>query len=74
MYRVKSADERAYQKYRHHLAELEAAIDRIRRMHNNGESDFLAPGKWCAGCGEVYPCKTIRILQGVDLDPLPTLS
>jgi hypothetical protein len=47
-----------------HVAELEEALDRIRRMHNNGESDFLAPGKWCAGCGQVYPCDTIKVLRG----------
>ena len=47
----------------HHVAELEAAIDRVRRLHRQADSP-LAPGKWCPGCGEVVPCATIRALNG----------
>jgi len=50
-----------------HIAELEAAIDRVRRLHSQPQ-EFLAPGKWCPGCGWVEPCPTIRALNGTS-DP-----
>lgn len=59
-----------------HVDELEAAVDRIRRMHPRGEdeSSALAPGLWCPGCGEPRTdngfgaCRTRRVLEG-DADP-----
>lgn len=47
-----------------HERELEEAIDRVRKLHTNELGQLLAPGKWCVGCGETYPCFTIRILNG----------
>lgn len=47
-----------------HVRELEAAIDRVRRFHSQRSEIGLAPGKWCPGCGEVEPCRTIRALNG----------
>lgn len=44
--------------------ELEAAIDRIRQVHDQEQPGLLAPGRWCPGCGETIPCKTIRALNG----------
>ena len=55
-----------------HVAELEAAVDRVRRMHPRGseESHNLEPGLWCPGCGEQRrdrgfgACRTRRVLDG----------
>lgn len=49
-----------------HVAELEAAIDRVRRLHSQDDG-YLAPGKWCPGCGEVAPCSTVRALNGQEV-------
>lgn len=43
---------------------LEAAIDRVRRLHDNEQYGLLAPGRYCPGCGEEIPCRTIRALNG----------
>jgi hypothetical protein len=53
-------------------AELEAAVDRVRRMHPRGSEDSrpLAPGRWCPGCGETRTlegygsCRTRGVLDG----------
>ena len=47
-----------------HVRDLEAAVDRVRRMHPRGaeESSALAPGLWCPGCGE--ECRIRRALDG----------
>lgn len=47
-----------------HVLELEAAIDRVRALHDQDDTGLLAPGRWCPGCGEPTPCKTIRALNG----------
>ena len=44
-----------------HVAELEAAIDRVRFLHS--QDGPLAPGKWCPACGDDQPCRTIRALN-----------
>lgn len=46
-----------------HVAELEPALDRVRRLHSQDDS-LLEPGKWCPGCGHEEPCPTIRALKG----------
>lgn len=43
--------------------ELEAAVDRIRRLHDQDDS-VLARGTWCPADGEPEPCKTVRALNG----------
>lgn len=65
-------DESAIRASLAHAAELEAAVDRVRRMHPRGaeESSNLAPGLWCPGCGEERrdrgfgACRTRRVLDG----------
>jgi hypothetical protein len=52
-----------------HTRELEAAVDRIRAFHSQDDDGLLAPGRWCPGCGEPTPCRTIRVLNGVVLPP-----
>jgi hypothetical protein len=47
-----------------HCLELEHAIDRVRSLHDQDDTGMLAPGRWCPGCGEPVPCKTIRALNG----------
>lgn len=47
---------------RTHVAELEAAIDRVCRLHAQDDS-LLAPGRWCPACGNETPCPTIRALR-----------
>lgn len=47
-----------------HERELEAAIDRVRRLHGQYTAFGLAPGKWCPACGDEEPCPTIRALNG----------
>lgn len=46
------------------IGELEAAIDRVRRLHDQYSAIGLAPGEWCPGCGHPEPCPTIRALNG----------
>lgn len=43
-------------------AELEPAIDAVRRLHTQDDS-LLTPGKWCPSCGHETPCPTIRALN-----------
>lgn len=50
------------QQLRERVDELEAAVDRVRRLH--GQYGPLAPGRWCPGCGEDTPCSTVRALNG----------
>lgn len=50
------------ERQRHHITELEAALDRVRRLHSQ-PADYLAPGRWCPSCGEEEPCPTIRALR-----------
>lgn len=45
-----------------HVLELEAAVDRVRRLHHQDDS-LLAPGRWCPACGQETPCSTIRALR-----------
>lgn len=47
-----------------HIRELEAAVDRVRRLHGQFSALGLAPGEWCPGCGHPEPCPTIRALNG----------
>lgn len=43
---------------------LEAAVDRVRRLHGQYSALGLAPGVWCPGCGWEMPCPTIAALDG----------
>jgi hypothetical protein len=49
--------------------ELAAAVDRVRRLHDQDDS-ILARGAWCPADGQPEPCKTIRALNG--RPPRPT--
>jgi len=44
--------------------ELEAAVDRVRRLHGQYSELGLADGSWCPGCGYPVPCPTIKALNG----------
>jgi hypothetical protein len=48
--------------------ELEAAVDRVRRLHDQDDS-ILARGTWCPADGEPEPCKTQRALAGPGRQP-----
>lgn len=45
------------------VAELEPAVDRVRRLHSQ-DTSVLAAGEWCPGCGHEEPCPTTRALNG----------
>lgn len=49
--------------------ELAAAVDRVRRLHDQDDS-VLARGAWCPADGQPEPCKTIQALNG--RPPRPT--
>lgn len=49
--------------------ELEAAVDRVRRLHDQDDS-VLARGAWCPADGQPEPCQTTRALNGPP--PRPT--
>lgn len=53
----------AYVDLEAHRDELEAAVDRVRQLHDQDES-VLARGQWCPADGEPEPCKTTRALNG----------
>ena len=52
--------------------ELGAAIQRVRDLHvPETEASLTALREWrvlCAGCLEIFPCRTIRTLDGAVLD------
>lgn len=60
---LKRADEQIAQEQAH-IAELEAAIDRVRRLHSQHSDIGLADGAYCPGCGFPVPCPTERALRG----------
>lgn len=63
---LKSLD-RFSERQKDHVRELEESIDRVRHLHGQDPSALgLAPGKWCPGCGEEEPCRTIRAVSGKD--------
>lgn len=51
-----------------HIADLEAAIERVRELHNEQLSRTLDvhgnPDTFCDACGTGYPCPTIEALDG----------
>ena len=51
------------QALRERVEELEAALDRVRRLHQQ-DTRYLAPGDWCPGCGDREPCATKRAVRG----------
>lgn len=51
------------QALRDRVAELSAALDRVRKLHDQ-DTSALAPGDWCPGCGDREPCATKRAIRG----------
>lgn len=58
----------AYVDLEAHRDELEAAVDRVRRLHDQDES-VLARGAWCPADGQPEPCKTVQALNGRPAPP-----
>lgn len=43
------------------VAELHASVKRVRQLH---QQSALVTRPYCAGCGDAWPCMTIRLLDG----------
>lgn len=55
------------------IKRLEGTISRVRSLHKpvcepsgDGCTDDDCPVRVCKGCGDDYPCPTIRALDGVE--------